>query len=236
MLIAHPVANKPKAVTICEAFIAGAPRDAVGHVFYGVNESNAATWRQVRRLGEPWYYLDNSYFDATRGHRFRVARNSVQVQAARKKTDGRRFANLMLPIKPWRSRPEGYALLIEQSESFMACVADEPGWLAHEAGSLRDAGFPIRMRPWNRDKREHLATLQSCLMGARVVAAHTSAAAVQAALAGVPIMVSRMHALHGMVCSQDPAIDQREHCFGVLADHEFTLDEMRDGLPWRTVL
>lgn len=236
MLIAHPVANKPKAVTICEAFIAGAPRDAVGHVFYGVNESNVATWRQVRKLGEPWYYLDNSYFDATRGHRFRVARDAVQVSLPGKQTDGRRFGEMGISLRPYIGtdiRP--LWLAVEQSPSFMSCVAEDPSYLSRRMEGLRS----VKVRHWNRDKAAAGSTLAEDLRQACVLITHSSAAAVEAVIAGVSIWVSPMSALASFATLQQGMADRladRERVLGVLADHEFTLDEMRDGLPWRTVL
>lgn len=236
MLIAHPVANKPKAVAICEAFIAGAPRDAVGHVFYGVNESNVATWRQVRKLGEPWYYLDNSYFDATRGHRFRVARDAVQVSVDGRRTNAQRFRDMGIKLRPYFDGDERSVwLAVEQSPSFMACVAEDPTYLARRLHDLRG----VKLRQWSRDKAAASSTLAEDLRQACVLITHSSAAAVEAVIAGVSIWVSPMSALASFATLQQGMADRladRERVLGVLADHEFTLDEMRDGLPWRTVL
>ena len=53
MLTAHAVPGKPKAAALCAAFIAGAPKTAVGHVFYGVNDTNAHAWKKVMGSNNP---------------------------------------------------------------------------------------------------------------------------------------------------------------------------------------
>lgn len=235
MLIAHPVAGKEKSRRICEAFIRGAPRDAQGHVFWGVNETNVDAWLDVQRRGEDWYYGDNAYFDRTRGVRFRWAKNRVQINARDLTSDGRRFDQLELQIKPWRANTSGFWLVIEQSESFMRCVARAPDWLKDTVDELRETHRPVHVRRWDRSKLDAMRSLEADLFDAWTVVVHTSAAAVQAALAGVPVIGHDMHALAGMVCSLDPEIDQRRRFMSVLADYEFDVREIEDGLAWRAL-
>lgn len=235
MLISCPVPGKDKSARICRAFMDGAPRDAEGYVFFGVNEANAEQWRIAKASGLPWFYIDNSFFDVTRGQRFRVARNRVQVNARELTSDGRRFDALGLEIKPWTVARSGYWLVIEQSQSFMRTVADAPDWLSRTLYDLSSpAGAPVRVRAWNRDKHAQMRTLDADLAGAKCLVTHTSAAAVQAVLQGVPAYVDRMHALAQMVCGLGGYTDrdQRRRFLSVLADHEFTLDELRAGAAW----
>lgn len=234
MLIPCPVPGKEKSRKLCEAFIAGAPRDAFGYVFYGVNESNAHAWHGAKNSGQPWYYIDNAYFDATRGRHFRVTKNRVQINARDLDSDGQRFNALGLEIKPWQINPDGHWLLIEQSPSFMATVAREPRWLHDYNRDLRDMDKrTIVVRGWNRDKAVATLTLGAAMSGAWCMVTHTSAAAVQATLAGVSVIVDEMHALAGMECSTDPAKDQRRRFLSVLADFEFSIAELQDGTAWR---
>lgn len=235
MLISCPVPGKDKSARICRAFIDGAPRDAEGYVFFGVNEANAEQWRIARASGLPWFYIDNSFFDVTRGQRFRVARNRVQIAARELTSDGRRFDALGLEIKPWRPRADGWWLVIEQSASFMRTVAQRPMWWHDTISGLKRAGgHSIKVRPWSPDKPALMASLADDLSLAWAVVTHTSAAAVQAVLAGVPAYVDDMHALAGMVCANGPEwyYDERRRFLSVLADHEFTLDEIRSGAAW----
>lgn len=240
MLTMHHVAGKEKSRVLCQAFVDGAPRDAEGAVFYGVTETNIAAWTAAKRSGRPWYYLDNSYLDATRGVRFRATKNALQVPAAklheaalrehRQASDGKRFDALGLTIKPWWPQPGGYALLVAQSPWFMKLVG-APHWLESKA----DHWQRTKWRAWNRNKAAQMATLDSDLAGAHCLVTHTSAAAVQATLAGVPVYVAREHALTDMICSVIDETDERRAFLSILADHEFSLDEMRKGMAWATL-
>jgi hypothetical protein len=233
-LTAHPVALKEKSRNLCNAFLAGAPKDAYGHVFYGVDNTNWDAWRRVCMRKEPFWYIDNSYFDSVRGQQFRATRNAIQVQDALAKTStGERFAALGLEIQPWRLNPDGYWLVIEQSPAFMERIAGDKRWLEKMAAGF-DPDRTMKVRRWKPDKLMSQATLAADLAGAWTLVTHSSAAAVTATLAGVPANVSRMSALAHMVCSTtDEKTDQRRHYMNVLADNQFTVQEMEDGTAWK---
>lgn len=228
MLRIQPIPDKAKSVRLCEAFLRGAPRRAAGLVFYGLDRSSAPLWHQAR---VDRYYIDNAYFDATRGQRFRVTKNRLQVRPADWTSDGARFESLGLAISPWRRVTHGHFLAVEQSAAFDYAAPGHREWLTEAVECLGDV--PIRWRRWSRDKPGAALSLPDALEGARCVVTHTSAAAVQAVLAGVHCIVSEQHALHRMTCSQDPTVDQRRHFLSVLADHEFTPTEMENGTAWR---
>jgi len=223
----HPVVGKVKSANICKTFIEGAPPDAEGHVFYGVNESNVTEWRQIRARGEPWFYIDNSFFDSVRGLQFRVAKNRIQTYVGSKHSDGKRFTALGLEIKPWVIRPEGYSLVIEQSPSFMKCVADDPSWLKRMFEQLPR---PVKIRRWSPEKLRQQSTLLKDFTGTKMLVTHSSAAAVTALLEGVPVGVSTMSAI-----AETPtgtSLEQRQRVLGVLADNQFTLEEIKEGKAW----
>lgn len=224
MLIAHPVAGKAKSRMICEAFIAGAPKGAHGHVFYGVNETNVSAWTKVKDWGEDWWYIDNSYFDVVRGRQFRVTKNRVQVDPQNRVSDGVRFAALGITLKPWKHNHDGHVVVIEQSPSFMRTVAMAPNWFHHTLLDLERERVVVR--GWRSDKPQQQVTLLDDLSGAALLITHSSAAAVTAATEGVPIEVDRMSAMYGW-----PSV--RLHTLRILADNQFTLDEMKEGVAWR---
>jgi hypothetical protein len=238
-LTAHPIPSKAKSVDICNVFIAGAPKDASGHVFFGIKDENFAAWRAVLKAREDFYFIDNSYFDAVRGGsdihgdvQFRVTKNAVQMPAERvraAKTTGDRFENLGLEIAPWVGERGGFILVVEQSPLFMRTTANYPTWMQETLNELSREPWPVKVRPWNPDKVKIQRTLPEDLLAARMVVTHSSAAAITGALAGVPFRVSPMSAIHGM----QP--EERYHFFRVLADGQFTIREMRDGLAWRMV-
>jgi len=229
-LIAHPVPGKVKAAELCNALIAGAPKSETGHVFFGIKEGNASVWKKVLASGEPYYFIDNSYFDVVRNVQFRVTRNAIQLRDAMKRvSDGKRWKALGVEIQPWREREKGHWLVIEQSDVFMNLTAGQPRWFFNTVRNLRATGEPVRVRPWNPDKTKIQKTLTADLEGARAVVTHTSAAAITGALAGVPFVVAPESAIYGM----EPQF--RLHVMQVLADNQFTLDEMKSGLAWETL-
>lgn len=247
MLKAYPVHGKQKSADICAAFIAGAPADAEGAVFYGVNESNAADWIHVVKRGEPFVYLDNSYFDATRGTYFRATLNAMQHRGLGPSTC-LRLRQQSIAVKPWISdvgrRPE--ALVLEQSPAFLRVLH---GRDAGEVSRLmintaRRAGLHATIRPWNSDKPKQVASFAQQLRGACRVLAFSSAGAVQAAIEGVPFCVldplcaaARFSTPPHRLGSNPvmPHDADRLTWLGVLADNQWTLDEMRAGLAWQTI-
>lgn len=229
-LTAHPVPGKNKSAALCAAFIAGAPKSATGHVFYGVKDTNASVWRRVLASGEDYYFIDNSYFDATRGDQFRVTHNALQFRNARRRySDGKRWEALGLEIQPWEDRTRGYWLAIEQSDVFMKHSVREPRWYFNTVRNLRATGEPVKVRPWNPDKTKVQKTLRADLEGARALVTHSSAAAITAALAGIPFVVSPESAIYGM----EPI--ERFQFMRVLADAQYTLDEMKSGFAWAMI-
>jgi hypothetical protein len=232
-LAIHPVLGKQKSIDICNAFVQGAPRGSMGHVFYGVDASNVKEWDRVRKAGATWYYIDNSYFDRARGDYFRVTRNAVQHSGAGD-SDGKRFDALHVEIKPWRRGGE-YALFCPQSDSFMTHVAKHKGdWLAEhlEFHARLFPEIPARVRAWNRDKRVAVATLEDDLERAAMLVTYSSAAAVTAVLGGVgvhahPTSPAHMRSAEALTSNAD-----RRQWAGVLADNQFTINEMKEGKAW----
>ena len=217
---------------ICRAFADGAPRGAECSVFYGVNESNQFEWHKAKARGD-WYFIDNSYFDSVRGKQYRVTKNAVQCKPFGQASDGTRFRQLGLTIKPMNARGGATLwVLIEQSPSFMRCVAGDPNWLETMAGAV-PVGHRIEIRRWSSNKLMQQETLPKVIEDAWTVITHSSAAAVTAALMGVPAIVSDMSALAGMRYSTQPEHDQRQHYLNVLADNQWTLDEIREGKAWQ---
>jgi len=230
MLIAYPVKGKKKSIDLCQAFIEGYKRAGgcePGAVFFGVNESNIVDWHRVLATGSPYWYGDNAFFDATRQRQFRFAKNRLQIDAAQQ-TDGKRFAALGLEVKPMR-RDGHHWVVCEQSPFFVEHVA--PGakrWLEDTVTALRATERPVVVRAWDRDKTAQMASLPSDLTDAWGLVTHSSAAAVTALLEGVGVVVSPNSA-----CSSIWLPDGRENLFGVLADNQWTIEELATGKAWQ---
>lgn len=244
-MIAYPVVGKRKSAELCQAFIEGARTDRRHNdaaVFYGVDASNEAAWRECKASGRDWYYIDNSYFDAARGRQFRVTRNRLQ-HSGRGRSDGRRFDAIGVDIAPMKC--EGHrVILVPQSAAFMQHVAGcRSDWLTDVIALLDGVIDPSRLcvRPWTRDKLASQRTLEADLLDAWALVTWSSSAAVTAVLAGVPVFSlspdSAAWDLSGASLFNQPlrafpGEAERRRWAGVLADNQWTLEEMRSGVAW----
>lgn len=250
----YPIPNKPKARRTCEAFAQGV-RAAAGYekaaaihdnvpaklddgmaVFYGVRPCVSHLFRECKVSGRDFAYIDNSYLDATREARFRVTKNALQHDGSGTST-GDRFRALGLSVAPWRRSGRGRNVLVcLQSPEFMACVADDPDWSRWVVTAIREqTDRPIVLRA-----KGSAIPLADALRDAWVVVTWSSAAAVQALLAGVPVCVTPTSAAHRFTTPLDEIdrprmVDGREEWAAVLADNEWTLDDFRSGECWRAL-
>lgn len=248
--VGYPTPGKAKARLLLQAFCAGAGGTVVDTlprslhpgpaVFYGVTPATKPLWDQARREGRDWYYIDNAYFDSVRQVYFRVTHNRLQHDGMGV-SDGRRFARLKIDIEPWRGCGE-HILLCPQSAEFMQVCAEYPGSWCHDAiaklATITDR--ELRVRPWNKDKSAWYKTLGQDLKGCWALVTYSSASAITAMLSGVPAFctapdcISRPLAGMALEHIESPAYPaDRERWAGIVADQQWTLDEMRSGLTWR---
>lgn len=245
MVTAYPVAGKQKSFDICVAFA----KSCGGRVstelragpaaFYGVDGSNVAIWKEVVRSGRDYFYVDNSYFDVARERQFRITKNALQ-HSGRGTSDGTRFRALGVPIEPWRTGGH-HVLLVPQSEHFMRTVVGaEADWMVPTIHALEAlTKRPLLTRAWDRNKGKLAMTLRDDLMDAHAVVTWSSAAAITAVLAGVPVITLGQCAAEPMSGSlqqiESLPRPEREEWAGVLADQQWTLDEIRNGTAWQAL-
>lgn len=234
---AYPVLGKPKSRDICAAFLQGCPTNAQGACFYGADQTNIDHWQRCRASGEPYYYIDNAYFDKTRGTHFRITQGAIQHNG-QGQSSGERFRALALQIKPWRSDGE-HIVVCPQSDAFMRDIAGlKTNWLSDAVRTMAlFSNRRFKVRNWDRNKSILMATLAEDLKNAWILVTYSSAAAINALLAGIPISAADGAAyLMGVNIKhiEEPIYpEDRERFFGVLADNQWTLDEFRDGTAWR---
>lgn len=246
MVTAYPVANKKKATEICEAFARGCGGKLATTLqpgpafFYGVDHSNRGIWEAVLADGRDYFYADNSFFDSRRQASFRVAKNRLQ-HAGTGISSGARFAALGIPVAPWRAAGNHF-VVCPQSDHFMRVLAGYDGdWGRDIVAYLRaNSRRPIRCRDWNPNKGALAATLHHDLVGAHALITWSSAAAVTAILAGVPAIVHSNDCVARTLAGdpwllEDLATPDRLNWAGVLADHEWSLAEFRDGTAWKAL-
>ncbi len=235
----YPVRGKAKSFDICAAFAKGCGgKLATNYIpgpamFYGVDESNLAIWRKVLARGDDWYYTDNSYFDQTRGTHFRITKNRLQchwTDGATDDIDPARWEALHIKLQPWQQNVDGHVLICPQSDSFMRDIAGYKGnWLQEVLGK---APGNVKVRHWDRNKTRAMKTLPDDLVGAKMLLTYSSAAAVTAVIAGIPAYSSGESA----ALYQLPFYDAyRLQAMLVMANNQFTLDEVRSGFAWERV-
>lgn len=242
----YPVPGKAKAKNICSAFAEGCGgtviedgrlRDGAA-MFYGIMAGMEALWRAAHDGRDVWF-CDNAYFDSSRQKYFRVTKNRLQHSGVGA-SDGKRFAALGIEVKPWRDSGK-HIVLCPQSDHFMRYVAGYGGnWTVDTIAMLgRVTNRPIKVRPWSRDKAAQAASLQTDLRDAHAVVTWSSAAAVTAIVDGVSAVCANQSAAWPVAATiqqiEEPPRPPREQWCAVLADHQFTLDEMRTGFAWNSL-
>ncbi len=252
MIYCYPVHGKQKALDICRAFAQGcggqvvedAPHLMPGPAFFfGVDESIAHLWREVRSsAANEFYYCDNSYFDQTRQTYFRVTKNALQ-HSGKGESNCERFVQLGIPIVPRRYGGK-HLVVCPQSDSFMQTVVGYKGdWGADTMKTLRGlTAREIHYRSWSGNKGKLAATLHDDLKDAYALVTWSSAAAITAILNGIPAFCSYQCAAApvsaGPLQTHLPAphfaaASVVRNWAGVLADNQWTLDEIRAGVAWR---
>ncbi len=210
-----------------------------GAAFYGVRPGWLHLWEQAKREARDWFYLDNSFVDAGREAYFRVGVNATQSWSTRP-SDGKRLAQLGVRVQPWR-RTGSHIVVCLQSEDYMRPVANWPsgvlGWQEHVLRALRphtDRLIVVRGKKADRPLAQELGE-------AWLLVAHSSAAAVEALIAGVPVIVTDPACAASGFSSAFEAVesprrpDGREEWAARLADSQWTSSEMRDGMAWRAI-
>lgn len=195
--------------------------------FYGVRPGWSRLWRQAMAEARTVYYVDNSFFDDTRETKFRIGRNVVQMYEFPK----RDYPKFRRPIMPWREGGE-HIVVCPQSSEFMVCVEQfSEQWEDWIARRLR----MYTTRPLKVRKKGEKRPLAEDLKNAWALVTHTSAAANEAIIAGIPAFTTGLCAAssmsrHDLAQIESPLYpDNREEWAAAVAAHEWTIEQLRRG-------
>ncbi len=247
MITCYAQPDKAKSQRVLEAFAAGCGgrlsstwAGELGEgdaAFYGVRPAWMHLWRQAIDERRQWYWLDNAWFDTTRERQFRIGRNAIQSWAD-KASNGERLARLGVRVQSWRKNGT-HILICGQSDEFMRTAA---GWPEGAAGWRRQVIRNLMQHtdrpPLIRIKQEQ-RPLARDLQDAWLLVTHSSAAAIEALIVGVPVIVTDPAcAASGFSTTfedvESPARpDGREEWAARLADSQWTLEELKNGTAWR---
>lgn len=253
---------------ICGAFAQGGPFRIVppaplmpGDVFmYGALRGLLPTYIAAKAKGRNVFYGDNGYFlpGKSESSYFRITRNALQHNGigTPSKEDRARAQALGVTLKPWRTSGS-HIVVCPPGHLFGATFGfSADAWLEKTLDELKkhtDREIRVRMKvSWNdakpvdiirsstgKPKTSVTTPLSEDLRGAWALVTHSSNAAVEAVVAGYPVVCTDQCAASAMGTSdiatvESPRTDgDREAWLAVLAANQWTLGEMRSGKAWR---
>lgn len=193
--------------------------------------------RAARAEGRDWYYADHGYFG--RGTYFRVTKNAYQHDGhGRRPTD--RFRKFGHRVKPWR-REGKHIVVCPNSKIYCGLHGfDVDAWLSTVTADLKKATDRKIVVRWKTD--EPRRPLGKDLVDAWAVVVYSSAAAIYGLIAGVPcVTLAPFAATRRMGSTSLSEIEQpflpsdREQFLSALAYEQWTLDEIRRGVAWKSL-
>lgn len=204
-------------------------------VVYGILRGCDRIIRECEIVSRDFYHIDHGYFD--RGHYdgyYRVSQNAFQYLGGIDERDSGRFEVLKTELRPWKR--SGFDIVIcPFSEAFGHFWGIDPKeWTEAVIRELAlHTERPITVKSKNG------VPLFDALKDAWCLVTHSSNAAVDAIMAGIPAIVLGPSAAAPVAWRfediENPIWPDREPWAWSLAHHQFTLNEMRDGTAWREV-
>jgi hypothetical protein len=217
--------------------IIGAHRDpeATDHVVCGNWPVATALIEEFKRDGAKFWYLDSSYLQGARQSYLRVERGRFWPEITPGAHTIERASKMGIQLVPWR-KGGSHVLICLHGEKFgKPWGIDIVQWNAGIVGRVRAmTDRPIIVRP---KLMEYPVPLAAQLRHAWCVVTHSSTAAVQAVLAGVPVFCEPTCAAASVGCTdlsliETPVRPDREPWLAELAWQQWSHIEMRSGWAW----
>jgi len=200
----------------------GSPRD---HIWNSLMKT-------IKR-GDDFYYGDHAYFG--RGKFYRVTKNRFQHDGETGHGDMDRIKPFWERPKPWKKGGRNIILCPQSSNHHMRF--GEPDWEQRVRAAIElRSDRPIITRT-KKSRRPLVADLED----AHCVITHTSNAAVEAILNGVPAITTGDCCASHMSGSDPVNVekpfypDGRMEWASILANNQWTLDEIRRGVCWHKI-
>ena len=207
-------------------------------VVWGVLRESDRILAQAKAQSLYFFYIDHAYFNRGHGKAYRITRNRYEAGPIRDCPPDR-LSRLRLNIAPWRKSGRNI-IVCPPTEYFMyahGCL----DWLETTLKKLRsvtDRPIIIREKPKPGEK---IVPLPQALESAHAVVTHSSNVAIEAACLGTPVFVAPASAAAPIGRTdvaeiEEPNYPDREPWLAHLAYNQFSFDEIRDGVAWRTLL
>lgn len=243
--------NKSLSAQILETFALGLAKNGVPYllvrdgkyrngpaVFYGVQKELLSVWEEVKLRGQEFWWIDNGYLLSKwhGGNYYRVTRNRVQLDGlerspAAKSTDGARLRELKIEPHPWRQggRP---MIVLQSGWHYVLHGTRQDDWLRSVQIRMAKCGWPEAVIRSKDDAKERIHW-----DSVSAVVTHSSNVAVDALVQGVPAVCTNpcagRYAPTGL--NEWPTLPRPDRLpwLQVLADNQWTRNEIADGLAWR---
>jgi hypothetical protein len=192
----------------------------------------------ARDQGRDWYYGDHAYF--RRRVYYRITKNAWQHDT-RGEAHPARWERLGIKIEPWRKHGEKILLCPQSSRFFELHGLNHTQWVRDTMEVLHrytDRPIEIRYKSDGLQTEEHF---WQSLHDAYAVVVYTSVAGVQAAIHGVPCFAthecaSKYFGTDDLSKIESPVRpDDRERMAWVLANNQWTMEEIAQGLAWEHI-
>lgn len=191
--------------------------------------------RQAQAEGRDWYYIDHAYMG--RGKYYRITKNAYQHDG-RGSATSERFRAFRRSIQPWSTKGQHILICPNSAIYFGLHGLDVDLWLQDVVATLRQhTDRHIRIR-WKTQRAETPIALD--LLRAWAVVVFSSAAALDALIAGVPIVTLAPFAASVRMGLTDLAQIEspirpggRDGFLSNLCANQWTIQEMLRGEAWR---
>lgn len=220
----------------------GTMTDEIEYLFDGpvAMFGSPRVWPLLRRAqaeGRDFYFADHAYFG--RGKFYRITKNGYQHDGRGSSTN-ERFDAFRKRIQPYRKHGEHVLVCPNSAVYFGLHGMDVQQWLAETIATLRQhTDRPIRVR-WKTDRG--LRPIEEDLVNAWAVVVFSSAAALDALIAGVPVFTLAPFAASYRMGSIDLSEIEKPACPGGrggflanLAANQWSLQEILRGDAWRAL-
>lgn len=192
--------------------------------------------RKAQAAGREWFYGDHGYFG--RKTYYRITKNAYQHDGIGDATP-ERFEAFHRPVEPWRSTGSHILVCPNSPEHFALHGLNHDTWLREVSDTIRaHSDRTIRLR-WKRGQRTFI---REDLLNAWAVVVYSSAAALDALIAGIPVFVLAPFAaayrmgLADLTRIESPLYPEgREPFLWMLANQQWTLSEIYRGQAWRSL-
>lgn len=193
--------------------------------------------KEAQRQGKNWFYGDKAYFG--RGIYYRITKNAY-MHDCEGEASPYRWNSLGIRLQPWQNGSK--ILLCPQSDAFFRLHGTtQDAWIQEVTRKIKEVSDrKIKIHCKNPSDTEK--TFRKQLTDIWAVVVHSSMAGAQAAIHGVPCFATDSSSVSAKFGTTDLSLIEtpvkptnRDHLAWILADNQWTLDEIKSGMAWEHI-